>query len=641
MRKILIISGFLYFGSMLAQPSGSDYCSNVKQRWWQTAAEYFQTGTPAHRARMHRYDVLFYHIRVTLDTTSAFVAGHTTIRAKAIQPIDSFAFELHPSMTIDILFLNGISPTSGAIHNSERDAVPAHPIGADSIFSVDIYYHGTAVEGLFNEVSPSWGNRITYSLTEPSEADGWFPCKQELDEKADSARIDVTVPLGCRAGSNGMLESVDTAGAWHTFRWKTNYPVAYYLLSVSVGQYVDYSFTAALNDGTSFPVVNYVYPSALGFFKDQIDTTAALLRLFSDRFGRYPFYQEKYGHCMAPFSGGMEHQTMTAQGFFNLMLTAHELMHQWFGDAVTCGRWNDLWINEGFASYGEVVAKAAFEGVAAARQRMAVWHSQIKSIPGGSVYVPDASIDDWGRLFDGRLTYHKGAAVVHMMRYRMGDSAFFDAMRAYVQTFSGRFATTDSLRHFLEARTGVSWQAFFDEWIYGEGYPIYTLEWNWRNDTLYCRLRQQTSHPSVTFYSLAVPVRYQTAAGIRDVRLQPSDTDEVFIIPEAEQVTDVRLDPDGWVLAEKTVVHRPDLTGMSAPGDFSSFSVALRADGRWTVTMGAPGTVRVTDVYGRVISMEDRGPGTFVLPMPERLRGVFLVEYIGRHGERLCRRVVF
>src|SRR5690606_36725812 len=95
---------------------------------------------------------------------------------------------------------------------------------------------------------------------------------------------------------------------------------------------------------------NYVYPNEehFNFWKASIDSTVLMIDYFSELFGRYPFWKEKYGHCLVPLGGGMEHQTMTSQGNFNTSLTAHELGHQWFGDEVACGSWHDIWLNEGF-----------------------------------------------------------------------------------------------------------------------------------------------------------------------------------------------------------------------------------------------------------------------------------------------------
>src|SRR5690606_34514429 len=134
------------------------------------------------------------------------------------------------------------------------------------------------------------------------------------------------------------------------------------------------------------------------------ENTADFIELFSGLYGMYPFADEKYGHCMAPISGGMEHQTMTTQGFFEKSLTAHELAHQWWGDYVTCGTWANIWINEGFASYSEyLMLQNLFPSQAAGDMQQR--HTNIMSQAGGSVWVADST--DESAIFDSRLVYNK------------------------------------------------------------------------------------------------------------------------------------------------------------------------------------------------------------------------------------------
>ncbi len=629
MRYFVIFLLLGTFADLKAQPLGGAACSHGRiQQWPSWAALRYQTGSPDHRARMAKYDVHFYHLRVQLDTLSATVAGHTTIHAHVRAPLDTFAFELHPSLTIDSLFVNGVRRTALVTHGSERDVPLSSAISPGTPLTVDIHYHGTAQEGLFNRRSRNWGRWVTFSLTEPDEADGWFPVKQELDDKADSVQVDITVPLGCKAGSNGLLMGVDTQGGHHTFRWKSRYPIAYYLISVSAADYVDYSFTATLPDGTALPVVNYVYPNALGFFKDEIDTTAALLRLFSGRFGRYPFWREKYGHCMAPFSGGMEHQTMTTQGYFALPLTAHELAHQWFGDYVTCATWNDLWLNEGFASYGEILTFEAFEGPAFARQAMAQWHIDIMQSTDGSVYIPDPDVGNVRRLFDYRLTYLKGAAVVHMLRYLLGDSLFFTGLRTYLQRFAFGTATTDSLRHVLESLSGVALDSFFRQWVYGEGFPIYTLRWRQSADTLYVFVDQQTAHPSVPRFDIPVPIRYVDAAGAHDVRI-PSDTLVAFAVTGTVQ--QLRVDPDHWIPDQSYVVHDPAV-GWGPAAHRLPIRLFRSDPTEWTIVTPEPAVIRLIDARGALVRTTALPPGQHSFSVADLPSGPWLIQAITATG---------
>ncbi len=623
------------FGVTIAthgQLESGQACRTHRVNQWQRHFEArYQTGTPEHRNRMARYDIHCYHIRITLDTLSTNITGHTTIYAHLVDTLDTFSFELHPALTIDSIVLNDNTYLTVITNGSERDLPLVTSLSPSETLRVDVFYHGTAQEGLFNKQSPTWGNRVTYTLTEPDEADGWFPCKQELDDKADSVIIDATVPVGCRIGANGVLESISTHAGLHTYHWKTRYPIAYYLISVSVARYTDYTFTAYLSDSIHLPVVNYVYPKALGYFQAQIDTTGALLRLFSNRFGRYPFWKEKYGHCMAPFSGGMEHQTMTTQGYFSLSLTAHELAHQWFGNHVTCATWNDLWLNEGFASYAEIITREAFSGAIAARRQMNRWHDDIMAAPGGSVYITDEEVSDVGRLFNYRLTYQKGAAVVHMLRYLMGDSTFFAALKAYQQVFAFGTITTDSFQHFMETFSGLDLDSFFRQWVYGEGYPIYTLQWSQVEDTLYIQVNQQTSHPSVPRFDISLPIRYADGSGVHDTRIMPTGTTAVKVNGTVSQLI---VDPDHWIPEQHVITHTPWMGIGQPPAPNLPIPHVITTPHGWTIATSHSWYLRIIDPFGRVIQEHAIPPGTTFIPQPSRPCFPCLFEFRSPDGGR-------
>jgi len=178
---------------------------------------------------------------------------------------------------------------------------------------------------------PTWGNQVTWTLSEPFSAYEWFACKQSLKDKADSCDVNITLPSNSMAGSNGLLINTVNLGATKRFEWKHRYPIDYYLISISVAEYVEYNVYANPVGATN-PILihNFIHNNSgtLPNFQTDINETADFMELFSDLYGMYPFADEKYGHCMAPLSGGMEHQTMTTQGFFNAGLTSHELAHQ-------------------------------------------------------------------------------------------------------------------------------------------------------------------------------------------------------------------------------------------------------------------------------------------------------------------------
>jgi aminopeptidase N len=280
-------------------------------------------------------------------------------------------------------------------------------------------------------------------LSESYQAREWFPAKQLLNDKIDSTDIWITTDLFFKAGSNGLLKQVvDLPGNRRQYQWSCRYPMNYYMPCIAVGNYLEYrnyAKPAALR-GDSILVLHYIVDNQAYFnsVKPDLDKTPAFIEKFSELYGLYPFFKEKYGHVQANIGGGMEHQTMSTMAGFDPNLVSHELAHQWFGDNVTCASWSDIWLNESFATYSSQLMReklpALFPESAAAN--LINLHNNVMSAPGGSVYVPPAESYNEGRIFNSRLSYNKGAAVVHNLRFEMqSDTLFFNTLKTYQQRF--------------------------------------------------------------------------------------------------------------------------------------------------------------------------------------------------------------
>ena len=321
---------------------------------------------------------------------------------------------------------------------------------------------------------------------------------------------------------------------------------------MAVAEYVEYNvFANPVNAPAPILIQNFIYnnPQTLPNFQEDIDETADFLELYASLFGPYPFQDEKYGHCMAPISGGMEHQTMTTQGFFEKKLTTHELCHQWWGDNVTCASWADIWINEGFASYGEyLMLENLYPGQQV--QHMTDVHTSVMSAVDGSVYVLD-SLNE-GRIFDGRLSYDKGAGIIHTLRYLVNDdNLFFSTLRQFQSAYKDSTATGIDLRNFFSNSTGINLNAFFDEWYFGEGFPTYSARWNNVGTDLLLELTHTTSMPSVTpTFTNPIDVRF-TRQGQADttIRFNISSNLDQFLVPNVGTINNLTLiDPSNWVI---------------------------------------------------------------------------------------------
>ena len=507
---------------------------------------------------MDKYDVKFYKLDINVERTSVYVEGNITIKAKVIaSQLDTFVFELKDYFVIDSILINDQKRTFNRV--GDDVFVGINPLIMGSNISAQVFYNGVPPNtgDFFNGIScktdQTWGNQITWTLSEPFAAKEWFPVKQSLTDKADSAYIFVTTSNENKVGSEGKLTAVvPLLNNKVRYEWKTCYPIDYYLISIAVGKYVDYSIYAHPNGiQDSILIQNYVYdnPLTLSNFKTEIDRTPGFIELYSDLFGVYPFYKEKYGHCMAPLGGGMEHQTMTTLGDFNFYLTCHELSHQWWGDNVTCATWSDIWINEGFASYCEYLAAQNLWSQEEAQQHILQKHNNIMSQPDGSVYIPPYLAVDENRIFDGRLSYDKGAAIIHNLRFEVGnDSIFFQIFKTVQIRFKDSTITGLDFKAVAEELSGKNFTDFFNQWYFGEGFPTLDVVYSQQNDTLVMNVNQSTSAAITPLFKMNMEYKVKFLTGDTIIKLFHQANTETFKIPMHKLVKGLEIDPNNWVV---------------------------------------------------------------------------------------------
>ena len=514
------------------------------------------TGTKSVNSLLDNYDVKFYKIEVDVTNTSKTInSGIGTMYAQVVNnPLNTILLELINSLTVDSVLVNGVNKTF--THTNDEITVSLSPdIPVGDFITTKVYYHGTSAgSGISNGNSVYWGSQITWTLSESYHAKDWFPCKQVLSDKADSVQVFITCPNTLKAGSNGLLTNiVPIAGNKLRYEWKSNYPINYYLPSFSVSDYQEYNIyahPAGITD--SILIQNYLYSNSgyLPYFKAEIDNTPLFIELLSEKYGMYPFKNEKYGHCVAPIGGGMEHQTMTTLSSFNFELIIHELGHQWFGDNVTCSNWQDIWINEGFATYTYYIGLQNLQTQANADQEMLNEHNDIKSATNGSVYVPLSQIFDENRIFDHRLTYEKGAAIIHSMRFILNnDSLFYSVLQNFQQTYKDSVATGDDFKNMISSMSGIDFTDYFAQWYYGEGYPTYNIVWQQQSDTVSFTVNQQTSMPTITpFFKLPVEIKFFWSGGDTTLRFAQAYNQQQFSAYIPHLINNLQVDPNNWVV---------------------------------------------------------------------------------------------
>lgn len=303
------------------------------------------------------YDLQYVRMELDLDPTEQFVSGTMTSHFKMLSNSSSIYFDLAKNLTVSNVKYHGQNLTFQQLNTDEIKINFPVPIAANVKDSLAITYSGVPdSSGAFASFEAGFtpaGDPVLATLSEPYGAKGWWPTKQSMNDKIEKMDIKVTTPSGYTVGSNGKLmsETILSNGKKLTY-WQTNYPIPAYLFALGIANYTKMNSTITTT-GSSFPFLNYVYPEyATGNTQASLDWTTSCMQNFEDKFGLYPYRNEKYGHMQFNWGGGMEHATMTSMVNFGEGLICHELAHQWFGDKLTCGAWNDIWLNEGFATFG-------------------------------------------------------------------------------------------------------------------------------------------------------------------------------------------------------------------------------------------------------------------------------------------------
>lgn len=519
------------------------------------AWRFLKSSSFSESAHYSDFDLTYQRMEWEIDPAVKFITGAITsaFTSKAAT-LDSVFFDLEQRLTVDSIKSRGKG--LGFNHLNNRINIKLeNPLPISSIDSLTIFYHGVPDASGFGsfEQSTQSGAPVIWTLSEPYGAMDWWPCKQSLSDKIDSIDIIVTCPEMYRAASNGVLAGETVSGGQRKTFWKHRHPIATYLVAIGVANYAVYTDTLDLGNGKSLPVVNYVYPGNLANARQGTLQNLDALALYNDLFGLYPFSDEKYGHAQFGWGGGMEHQTISFVGEFGFDLLAHELSHQWFGDYVTLASWHDIWLNEGFATFATGLAYQNLLGKDWWYQWRSSLVAQITSLPGGSVYVTDTT--DVSRIFSGRLSYSKGAYLLHTLRWILGDERLFNAINNYLKDpeIANGFATQAKLVQHLEAGGDTSLTEFFNDWYYGEGYPVYTAQFSQNNtDVVKITLFQVTSHKSVDFFEMPVEVRCYNSdkSDSADFRLENTYNGQDFFVDPGFRAATLKIDPELWMASK-------------------------------------------------------------------------------------------
>lgn len=529
------------------------------------------------------YDVLSYDIE--LDWRVPLLATATTGAARQYRGLNTMRVRVDSANTAALVF-DSRSQTIDKVMIDDSEISVAQPTGGiltiplatppaqgqELTVRIEYTYTGTGNTGFHlyakGEQNGSVVERIAYTLGAPDYTRYWLPCNDNAYDKA-TVRLSVVVPAGYAVACNGLPNTpVDNGDGSFTHVWSDSVPIATYLIVVHASTYRHFADEYKRTDGETIPLLYYVwepdYEGVLYNAKEKFAPVPAMMQRFAEHYGEYPF--SKYGMAVAmPFTYfAMENQTMTTlvrNAINDESTIAHELSHQWLGDFVSPATWNDIWMNEGGATFSEALWAEA-QGTDKYREKMDEKRGNYLSANTDGTKQPpcyrEIDANPVGNdIYNYATTYAKGAWVYHVLRKLTGDEVFFPMLRSFLQKYAYSTAETEDMVASFEQYIAehnvvlpVSMRTFFDEWVYKKGHPVYeaTAAVGVNNGVFQASVLLKQTQPTQVF-SMPVDIVFSSSSGekiVRTVFSAEREKQETFDLPFLPVSVDV--DPDQKIL---------------------------------------------------------------------------------------------
>ncbi len=615
-------AGFFPLLARMPQESGTDFLFPAPGK------QFRGSGMALAADSFHSYDVRHYRLDFQLPMTHAGYTCHEQLSfISRVPSLDTVELDFD-NLVCDSVKRNGahlryFTPSGKLVVLLDQPL----PQGDSAVLHLFFHRESTAREVGYYFCRPPtriYAHAMTCGC--PRENHYWFACYDHPADKAErGCMINLTVPDSFQTSANGLCDSVtvDTGKQTRTYWWRHPYPICTYLMTFSASRFASWSVPFVNSNGETIPVIHYMWPQDSAATQQGYANLLDMMQYYADttRFGPYPF--ERFGFIPGYYGfpwGGMEHQTTVMLhpsyiGGGSDIVQAHELSHMWWGDMVTHVGYADVWLNEGFATWAEVlymghkVGRQYFAGLMRGRAGSYFNRDRSYRFP---LYNPP-----WNYIYDYGTIYCKGAWVQHMLRYVVGDTAweqpgaFFRALRAYRDSFAYGTVSTEDYQRVLEQVTGLELDWFFADWVYQAGYPKYNFFWSCDTTPsgpvrVVTRLAQNNGPLAPAVFRIPVPVRFWNQVRDTLVTIRPRTSLQVDTFLFSFYPESVALDPDNWILdscytagvaEERAVEERKGGAGFSGPcpnpaRDEVGFLV-------WGAGEGAK--LLITDVTGRQV----------------------------------------
>lgn len=405
---------------------------------------------------------------------------------------------------------------------------------------------------------------MVFTDCEPSKARRWFPCKDVPSDKALTT-VKVSVPSNVLVCSIGILADSTVTGDNTVYTWESKYPVATYLVAIVASHKFNLDIVNWKRpNGENMEVRLYWQNGETVFnLKNIMNKIGKMLDLFSKKYGDYPFEKLAFATTNREFEwGGMENQTIITlcPDCWTEELAAHELAHQWFGDLITPSSWADIWLNEGFATYLESVWYESQLGIS--RYNKLNRYEAVKylaSNPGWAIYQKsmDVSSPESETLLNSSITYSKSSCLLYMLRFVIGEQLFDDIIYKYAtdpEFMYGNISTAEFI-NFINEKSGMDLNWFFDQWLYQPDHPIYNNNYQteetdagkWKLD--YTINQIQTNN---VFYKMPVDLKIVFENGIdTTVTVDNEYNLQIYSFDLENEPVKIIFDPDNKIILKE------------------------------------------------------------------------------------------
>lgn len=568
--------------AQLNELKGSYLCSQKKMN----TTHNFLLNNDSPNTPNHKFDVLDY--KMYFDIWDCFhppyqndYPANEIIKFLVDTSLNSITLNaVNTSLLIDSVGMSALSfyhVSNILTINLDRTYLPSE------IVNVKIYFWHKHV----NDYAFYSNNGMVFTDCEPEGARCWFPC---WDKPGDKATLDLTakVPLNARLGSNGRLNDSTITGDTIYYHWISRDPVSTYLVTMigEVNYQLDIVYWHKLSNPIDSVPIRFYYST--GEDPSVVESKIIpMMTYYSQKFGEHPFEKNGFASVpqqIAPWCGGMEDQTLTDYycGLWGENLTSHEFAHQWFGDMITCGTWADVWLNEGFATYCEALWYENTGGYNAYKSDInSDANYYLSTNPGWAIYNPSwaETTPPFSILFNTAITYDKGACVLHMLRYVLGDSLFFAAIKAYAgdtANFKYKNAVTDDFTASISQTAGQDLTWFINEWVKQPNHPFYQNTYSFTPaggsywDVDFLAKQVQTNS---LFHKMPLTIKISFTSGPdTTIRFMNDQNDQFFVWTFNRQPIGLQFDPgDDIVLKEGTTLIGIIKNGKQVPGKFTLY----------------------------------------------------------------------